>query len=567
MPDDFSPNVAAIAGNVPIALLPVRIETRFFNSATELRVRIFPDQVHVDAHEPELTARERDAGIAYWQVRFAAPDPGTRNSSPWATLAGGVGAARAAWIAAALTPTNVAQLGQPVAPVFPATPTRAAEWSRAARAVALPERWIVIGIRDGRELFRKWSAPVSDALDLTPAPDDPTPIPDDTLPLQPSARWLVDFDEAEKKGMAVRIGPADLATGLTLPGGLDRLFVLGVDWTVAPDKAADAFRRLLASHVYTDGLSALEPGTPTNATAAARPGAGPTDAALSAALDPEARPMAAKVGGGGAADRLYRALGLTISGDDAVVAIPGASAREHDVASHLANVLWESTLGAYVTDFLNPLFPDALTQQLRDHVRQFVFAGGPYTAIRIGKQPYGILPVVAPGRLTSRADARFESGLATWLGKLRPFWQSGTGRAPHLGMSSDLDADLTAVLQTTPQSQTFRYRSILGALAVNATTGLARHAAAQEQITAARGRQPRLATAARHRRIHHASDRPSAARTARRPEGDRSRRSTLRQLSAGDRDARAHVRHVRRDQGARGCRDVAGGLGRARDGA
>ena len=151
MPDDFSPNVAAIAGNVPIALLPVRVETRFFNSATELRVRIFPDQIHVDAHEPELTVGERDAGIAYWQARFAAPDPATRSSSPWAVLVGNVGAARAAWIARALTPTNVAQLGQPVAPTFPATTPRTAEWSRAARAAALPERWVVIGVRDGRD--------------------------------------------------------------------------------------------------------------------------------------------------------------------------------------------------------------------------------------------------------------------------------------------------------------------------------------------------------------------------------------------------------------------------------
>ena len=483
MPDDFSPNVAAIAGNIPIALLPVRIETRFFNSATELRVRVFPDQVHVDAHEPELTAGERDLGVAYWQARFAAPDPSTRTSSPWATLAGSVGPARAAWITAALTPTNMVQLGQPVAPVFPSTPARTAEWSRAARAVALPERWVVIGIRGGREVFRKWSAVISDVLDLTPAPDDPTPVPDDTLPLQPTARWLVDYDEAEKKGMAVRIGAADLASGMTLTAGLDRVFVLGVDWTITPDRAAEALRRLLTSHVYTDGLSAVEPGTPTNITAAGRPGATPTDAALTAALDPETRPMTAKVGGGGAADRLYRALGLTIRSDDALVAIPGSGAREHDVASHLANVLWESTLGAYVTDFLNPLFPDALAKDLRDHVRQCVFAGGPYTAIRIGKQPYGILPVVAPGRFSSRADAPFELGLAKWLGKLRPFWQAGTNRAPRLGMSSDLDADLTAVLQTTPLSQTFRYRPILGALAVNATTGLARHAAAQEQIT------------------------------------------------------------------------------------
>src|SRR5215207_2592074 len=488
MPDDFSPNVAAIAGNVPIALLPLRLETRFFNNATELRVRVFPDQVHVDAHEPELTSAERDAGMTYWRARFASPDPATRATSPWATLAGSIGAPRAAWVVRALTPTNLAQLGQPVAPVFPTTTPRATEWSRAARAAALPERWVVIGTRAGTEVFRKWSGVVSDTLDLTPAPDDPAPLPDDTLPLQQSARWLVDFDQAEKVGMAVRIGAADVAAGQLLAAGLDRVVVLGVDWTLPPEKAAEALRQLLASHVYTDGLSALEPGTPTNVTAAARPGAAPSDAALRDALDPEQHPPA-KTGTGAAADRLYRSLGLTIPTDDPLTAIPGAGGREHDVTSHLVNVLWESTLGAYLTDFFNPNCPDAVTSRIRDHVRQHVFPGGPYTAIRIGRQPYGVLPVVAPSRFTGPADDPFESGLAGWLARLRPFWEAGTRRAPRLGATANLDADLTAVLQTTPLSSTFRYRSVLGALAINATAGLTRHAITQEQVTELVGAQ------------------------------------------------------------------------------
>jgi hypothetical protein len=488
MPDDFSPNVAAIDGNIPIALLPVRIETRFFNNATELRVRVFPDQIHVDAHEPELTASERDAGMTYWRARFAAPDPSTRTTSPWETLSGSVGAPRAAWIVRALTPTNIAQLGQPVPPAFPSTPVHSAEWSRAARAAALPERWVVIGVRGRSEVFRKWSAVVSDTLDLTPAPDDPTPLPDDTLPLQPSARWMVDFNVAEKAGMAVRIGAADVVPGQTLAAGLDRLVVLGVDWTLPPEKAADSMHQLFASHVFTDGLSALEPGTPTNVTAAVRPGAAPSDAALRDALDPE-RHLPATAVTGAAADRLYHALGLTTTADDPLTAIPGAGSREHDVTSHLVNVLWESTLGAYFTDFLSPLFPDTVTSQLRDHARQNVFPGGPFTALRVGRQPYGVLPVVAPGRFSGPEDAPFESGLAGWLAKIRPFWEAGVGRVPRLGVSGNLDAELTAVLQTTPLSSKFRYRSVLGALAINATTGLARHAATQEQVTELVGAQ------------------------------------------------------------------------------
>jgi hypothetical protein len=483
MADDFAPQVATLAGGVPIALLPIRLEARFFNVGAELRVRIFPDQVHLDAHEIELTAVERDAGIAYWRARFASPNPAARTTNPWTALCSIIGAQRAIYVVRALTPTNVAQLGPTVAPVFPDTPLRDAEWSRAARATALPERWIVIGTRGGVDVFHKWTNAVSDTLDVTIAPDsDPTPPPDDSLPLQPSARWLTDFDEAERVGMAVRIGTADLLPGQSLAGGLDRLVAIGVDWTLAPDKAAAVLRQLFCSHVYSDGLSALDPGTPTNVTAAAGSAAPPSEDALVVALDPEHHPAASALTSG-AADRLWHALGLTMTPDDLLTAIPGATAHEQDLASHLANVLWESTLGAYATDFLSPLLTDAAIALLRDHVRKHLYPGGPFPALRIGRQPYGVLPVVAPQRFSVPADARFDSELFNWLGKLRPFWEAGVGRAPRLARSANLDADLTQVLQTTPLSNTFRFRSVLGPLAVNATNGLARHASAQEQVT------------------------------------------------------------------------------------
>lgn len=472
---EFEAQVAGLDGGVPIALLPVRLEARFVDS--ELRVRIFPDQIHLDSHETALTDGERAAGMSYWRARFAAPGPTT--PSPWTALCATIAPSRAAWVVDVLTPTNVAQLGQPVPPAFPATAARAGAWSAAARATALPTRWVVVGMRDGAEVCRKWTNAVSGALDVTPAPDAADAPADDQLAVQDTARWLVDFDEAERAGMAVRIGAAEVAGPLSL--GFDRLFALGVDWTHTPQDTADALHRLLAAHVHTDGLSAIAPGTPTNVTAATRPGAPPSGADLTAALDPEHRPPTADATGSGA-DRLWRALGMAAVSGDLLSAVPGAAARHQDIASHLADALWESTLGCYLTDALTPVFPDARTALVRDHVRRFLFPGGPFPALRVARQPYGVLPVVSRALAPLPAEP-FEAGLIAVLAKLRVFWERALEAVPRLGRSTDLDADLTALLQTTPLTAAVRYRTVLGPLTVSSTSGLDRHSVAQQYIT------------------------------------------------------------------------------------
>ena len=53
---------------VPLLMLPVNLETRFMDvgaGRSELWVRIYPDQIAINSHEPELTDQEIVDGKTY----------------------------------------------------------------------------------------------------------------------------------------------------------------------------------------------------------------------------------------------------------------------------------------------------------------------------------------------------------------------------------------------------------------------------------------------------------------------------------------------------------------------
>jgi hypothetical protein len=180
-PIPIGTNGQGLDAQTPLLLLPVHIQTRFVddvsaNGAPELWVRIFPDQIHVDSHEPPLTAQEVTDGETYWTAVWQAGNPAPTQDAaeaPWRVLASTYTPQRAAWIALQLTPTNASQ--QPIAPaptpapIFPAVPTRATSWEQPALADALPDAWTIVLIEGTQtSLFR--GSPITQplAVSLTP---------------------------------------------------------------------------------------------------------------------------------------------------------------------------------------------------------------------------------------------------------------------------------------------------------------------------------------------------------------------------------------------------------------
>lgn len=473
-------------GDLPLLLLPVRLETRFFTlpgNVTELRVRVYPDKIHLDSHEADLLPTERDWGVHYWQQDWRAGNDATARATAWRQLADRFGAERAAWIQRVLRPTNpqarpttLVPPNRPLphAPVFPAVKVVAdganSAWRHAPQARLLPDRWIAL-LRSGTSVTQVVGADIVRPLAVGPDPKlAAAVVPDDQLAIDPGMKWMVDFAEAEAKGMALRITvpPAALAAGL------DSLLVFGVATSLSGTAAAAQLASLLDAHHYTDGLEFLPFGTPTNNTDSRRAAATRDDPlhkrsfAIEIAFDP------AKLTAQSNALRVGAALGLPANVIPAVLGHIGQAGDSHALDMRSMNVaLWQTGWGYYLTNIVGfdgtGLTP-SLVAWARDHFTTHVRSFGPFPILRCGRQPYGLLPVTSldlwqPGAGQQQALAP-DLWLQALLLKLRNnIWRAHLGDVFRLGRRQsppDPDADLADVMRSDGLSSGYRTRALFG---------------------------------------------------------------------------------------------------------
>lgn len=388
-----------INGKLPLVLLPVRLETRFHSRT--LKIRVFPDAVHIDSHEPGLTEREWHAARAYWA------EPSV-SAAAWQRLTAAFGVERAAYVA------RVTHPGAPGAP-----PRREAAWTRPVIARCLPARWYAVGQLD-LDIVCAQGAPIPADLPVGPGPSH-----------EEAPAWLASFDEAVAVGMALTL---ELDERMARDG-LDRLLVYGVDERGDAARSTRELMDLFTAHHATAGLSYLSPGTATNNTEVDDSGYDRHSAAYAAAHRVELAPRP-EPGPGSSAAVLQRAIAgsLAVSSDGLRLARGGDDRRE-DTVDALHRALWAGTWGYYLGQLVNgseELRPDELTSEsstrphrtlaaclaiqgrdfARIHVARHLRPGGPLSALRVGDQPYGVLPVISldawkPSGFFDRATAMF----------------------------------------------------------------------------------------------------------------------------------------------------------------
>jgi len=412
-----------------LLLLPVQLETIFDEQDGKpvLKVRIYPDAVAIDSLTRGLRPQEMEAGAAYWAARKK------DREALKLEMIERFGAQRAAWAAEATRPD---------APEKPSE----AKTEEPARPALLPHRWIVRGYRQGEAVFTKSGRPIPAGLSMSPSPDaEPWKNAPAGLPVDEHMAWMVDYDRAVEQGMAVTVSLSKLPE--VAHEGVDLLLVVGVreEFKTTPAEV----ERLFEHHHYTSGLEVLAQGVPTNNTDGAESGwsAHAADQNLFERVieNPDRHRDSAK-------DGLFLAQALGLGKFSTLAKALGAGRGEENAAAAMNEVLWPSVWREYLLNMLakrnGRAIPQSAVGFTRNWFLQNVRGGAPLPALRIGEQPYGVLPVraaVERPEIQTNQDA-----LEDLLRVVRELWLDAV---PHVARIDPNLADTGGQASNSPESR------------------------------------------------------------------------------------------------------------------
>jgi hypothetical protein len=443
--------------NYPVFLLPIRLETRFSKDADgnveDLWVRIYPDDIFVTSHEPMLAESEFEAGERFWKQK--------ERRSAWRELARRFGPQRAAWIRQESSPERIERIGTPALRSDDEArltfPRLIGQTDPAEVVHVLPDRFVVFLYQNDTVVWRGETEKIIRNVALFNPTEE-----------QLFEAWMVDKEKAEEYGMAVRISKSDV----DLDKGFSRIVVVGLKSTT-PEYGEKLLEQLIDSHHYGAGLAFLPYGTPTNNTLSGRSGYSDTLEDHEGSYEIEVSgPQRHGPGGDGIqtnAELLEHALGL--SKENAVFQhIDGSADAANPCAKEMREAVWGKTGNHLLQNLLQNIVSEEDRRLAAIHFSEHVCGSGPLPAIRVGDQPYGILPVTQvkqnwhASKLDNNGDESgvdFDQQLHAALTKMCDRWLSWAGntdRVPHVRGSGDPDEELLKILAMEPVSIGYRVR-------------------------------------------------------------------------------------------------------------
>lgn len=279
----------------------------------------------------------------------------------------------------------------------PDPPLREASWAAAPRAEPMPDRFVLVlkggGVR--REILGEpVRVPLYTGFDpsgLTGALKQSGA----TIKFPEETRWMADFDEAVKAGMGFRVPLAENEQVT----GFDRLYVIGLSLSDDAKSGRTRLNRFVEHRLFSAaGFEIVPQGTPTNNTDDKDSGFSFTeepdavfDALKGVGLFTETPNRARKRDG----QWLAEAIGLDM---ELAKRILNSEGGDQSIAQAMNAALWPATIGHHLLSLLSPVMSRATVAKTHRYFVDHVSGLGRVPAIRIGRQPYGILPITAFNR-------------------------------------------------------------------------------------------------------------------------------------------------------------------------
>jgi hypothetical protein len=453
------------------------------------------DEILVIPTATALSAAEATATSSYWQSIWLADGDAVKQKAANTALEAAVGAARAADLIANYAPFNLAD--KPAPPlkkpalrlstafvIFPPDPSTTLEsWTQAPQVRQFPDRFVVLGFSNGSQTLEAIGNPVT--LPLYTGPD-----PTADLKLDPSSgihpdgpdlfvpdelKWMVDFDAALAAGMALAID----ITPEQAAGGFDRLLVIGLQLSTPAEQGAAALQELLVHHqTGRSGFSLIAQGAHAHNSTGTDADATLTSDANGSFDDRKNLPLFKPV-----ADPMLKQDGQWLSeflGIDStfLATVHNSGGLDQAQARAMQTALWPATLGYWMNTLFTPtgakssIFSDDTIEQTRAFFTHYVSGRGALPAIRIGGQPYGILPTTAFSRIQwfqqdfnirgRNISQNFLAQLHSILGEFDQDWATMSQSAAWVGRAGDPHQTLLDVLALHPSSVEYFSRTAEG---------------------------------------------------------------------------------------------------------
>lgn len=438
--------VNTLNDKVPILLFPVRLETRFHQSQNvyQLWVRVYPDDCQSELDRNYLSAEECNSITAYIKdnIDLFAQKHGNN---------------RAAFIQSVLKKNGtsadfkLAVQNQDASKLKSQFAIELNNGTAIPYASTLPNNFIFKLYNNAGVEYKtivSKTIPAKVAMGFNEVKDSEKGI-----------EWTYNFDKAVEIGLGVKID----ITADDYNNGFNKLIVYGMRSSETATAGKVKLENLFENHYYSNGgLGIIKQGTPTNNSDNENSGyswkdnwtdAPPADTNTTHTIASNTINSSSNFNDG---EWLSQYLGIDDSLFQKVVNGKGSDQKE---ARLMNRALFPATMGYFFDEMMDPLVSKTNINLLESFFTNYVLGRGTIPTIRIGNQPYGILPASVWPKLKTNATDKSINEVTERLKDLYLYWKAAISQLQGINSNSPLStADFLNIVALHPTSISFYQR-------------------------------------------------------------------------------------------------------------